>query len=177
MADKKNTVSFDEWANGSEVKPAKTGVLGRAGDLGLSAIKSAIAVPEMAVGLANFVSGGKAGKAVESAGVRFKDAKDILDAQKSDAAKDAEWRFQNAEGFTGKLGAAVENPSLIANTLVESAAPMLAGGVVGRGLSMAAPRLAGYAGAIGEGAIGAGSAAEQIRQESTDGELSGKQAV
>ena len=177
MADKKNTVSFDEWANGAEVKPAKTGILGRAGDLGLSALKSAIAVPETAVGLANLVSGGKAGKAVESAGIRFKDAKDILDAQKSDAAKDAEWRFQNAEGFTGKLGAAVENPSLIANTLVESAAPMLAGGVVGRGLSMAAPRLAGYAGAIGEGAIGAGSAAEQIRQESADGELSGKQAA
>lgn len=42
---------------------------------------------------------------------------------------------------------------------------------------MAAPRLAGYAGAIGEGAIGAGSAAEQIRQQAADGELTGKQAA
>lgn len=59
---------------------------------------------------------------------------------------------------------------------------MGAGGVVGRG-ALVATRLgqmgakgAAMAGAAGEGVVGAGSAAEQIRQETDDGLLTGKQA-
>lgn len=177
MVQNKKPVSFDEWAAaGGGVKPAETGLIGRAGDLGISVLKGAIAVPEAAVGLADIATGGKAGKAAEGLGFRPKEAKEFLDSKKSDAAKDAAWRFENAEGFTGKLGAAVQNPSLIANAIAESAPLMGAGGVIGRGVAALTPRVAGAAGAIGEGAVGAGSAAEQIRQQTADGELTGAQA-
>jgi len=55
---------------------------------------------------------------------------------------------------------------------------MFGGAAIARGLLKAAPTLAPYlAGALGEGVVGAGSAAEQMRQESKDQLLSGKQAL
>ncbi|WP_043821055.1 PLxRFG domain-containing protein [Delftia sp. RIT313] len=93
----------------------------------------------------------------------------------SDATKEAQRKFQEAEGLGGKFQAAIENPSNIVGAVVESLPAMGAGGVVARGLG-AATRLgakgAAAAGALGEGIVGAGSAAEQIRQESEDGLLS-----
>jgi hypothetical protein len=192
MAENKKPMSFDEWANagGGAVKPVETGLAGRAGDLGLSLLKGVIAVPEAAVGVADIVTGGKAGKKAEDLGFRPKEAKAYLDSLKSDAAKDAQYKFENADGFTGKFGAAVQNPSLIANAVAESVPLMGAGGVVGRGLiaaatpravagaAQAAPRISGaVASAAGEGITGAGSAAEGIRQETANGELTGTQSL
>ncbi|WP_254303028.1 PLxRFG domain-containing protein [Comamonas thiooxydans] len=129
------------------------------------------------------VTGGKAGKALEGAGVRFKEAREIAEGWHSDVTKAQKAEFQNAEGVTGKAAVALSNPSLIAMAVGESLGAMGAGGAIGRG-AMAATRLgqmgakgAAIAGAAGEGVVGAGSAAEQIRQETADGELTAKQAA
>lgn len=147
-------------------------------DVALSVGKGVIAVPEAAVGLADIASGGRAGKAVENAGVRFKDAKGVLSGFQSDDLKAKEKEFADAEGVLDKAGVALSNPSLIVNTVAESIGPMLAGGVVGRGVAAAAPRIGAVgAGAAGEGIVGAGSAAEGVRQETDDGLLTGKQSA
>ncbi|WP_139231006.1 LPD38 domain-containing protein [Geopseudomonas sagittaria] len=135
-------------------------------------------MPETAVGLADLVTGGRAGKAAEGIGFRPKEAKQILDDYLSPEQKAANQQVAQADGFVDKLGAIAENPSVIPHAVVESAAPMLAGGVVGRGIAAVAPKVSPLvAGAVGEGAVMAGGAAEQIRQQTDDGLLTGKQAL
>ncbi len=159
------------------------GIKGVAQDVAATAVKAALAVPEAAVGVADLVTGGKAGKALEGAGVRFKEAREIAEGWHSDVTKAQKAEFQNADGVAGKAAVALSNPSLIAMAVGESLGAMGAGGAIGRG-AMAATRLgqmgakgAAIAGAAGEGVVGAGSAAEQIRQQTADGELTAKQAA
>ena len=171
--------SFDA-STATEVKPASA--LRKAGDLGLSLAKSAIAVPELAVGLADIATGGRAGKFLENeggaVGFRPKQAKDILSGWQSDDLQAKQQQFASADGVVDKLGVAVSNPSLLTNVLAESAAPMLAGGAIGRGAMALAPRLGGTAaGAIGEGAAMAGSQAEAIRQQTADGLMTPEQSA
>ena len=155
-------------------------------DVGAWGLKAALAVPETVVGLADLATGGKVGKALEneggSFGLRFKQAREVANDMHSDATKLAQQKFQDADGIWDKTAVAVQNPSLVVGGIAESMGLMGAGGVVGRGL-MAGTRLgqmgakgAAMAGAAGEGVVGAGSAAEQIRQETDDGLLTGKQA-
>lgn len=150
-------------------------------------VKGAIAVPEAAVGLADLATGGRVGKFLENeggmVGFRPKPAREAVNEWHSDATKEAQRKFQEAEGLGGKFKAAVENPSNIVGAVVESLPAMGAGGVAARALG-AATRLgqagakgAAAAGALGEGIVGAGSAAEQIRQETDDGLLSPGQAA
>lgn len=158
-----------------EKKPRGWGSV--AADVGISALKGAISVPEAAVGLADIPTGGRVGRALEGVGFRPKDAKAFLDDQYSDQQKQAFQNVQKADGFSGKFVAALQNPSVIGHSVVESVPSMVAGGVVGRGLLAAAPALGGVgAAALGEGIVGGGSAAEQIRQETPDGLLTPKQA-
>jgi N12 class adenine-specific DNA methylase len=146
-------------------------------DAGLSLLKGAIAVPEAAVGLADIASGGRAGQLAESAGFRPKEAKAMLDEAYSDQQKAAFQKVQAAQGLGDTFVAAVQNPSVIAHSVVESLPSMAAGGVLARGGLALAPKLAPVlAGALGEGVVGAGSAAEQIRQGTGDGLLTGQQS-
>ncbi|ARU06115.1 hypothetical protein CCO03_16845 [Comamonas serinivorans] len=147
-------------------------------DAGITALKGAIAVPEAAVGLANLVTGGRAGKAVENMGVRFADAKKVLDEAYSEPQKQAFQNVANAEGFGGKLAAALDNSSVIAHTIGESLPGMVGGGLAGRALLKAVPKIGAVgAAAAGEGVYSGGQAAEQIRQETEDGVLTGKQSA
>lgn len=151
-------------------------------DVGISALKGAIAVPEAAVGVGDLVTGGRLGKALENEGgtigFRPKQAKAMLDEHYSDKQKAAFQRVQAAEGIGDVLMEAVSNPSVVAHTIVESLPSMAAGGVLARGAMKLAPGLSGVvAGAVGEGAVGAGAAAEQIRQQTDDGLLTPKQAA
>lgn len=157
--------------------PKKKGAGGIIGDTLLSGLASAVAVPELAVGLSDITSGGRTGKfADEVLGFRPKEAKEAIAGWKSEEAQSQLRNFQETEGFGAKLGYALKNPSLISGTVVESLAPMLAGGVVGRGIAAAAPKISPVlAGAIGEGTVGAGMQAESIRQQTEDGLLTGKQ--
>lgn len=170
---------LDEF--GIQKKPATSGITRRlVGDTAITALKSAIAVPEIAVGIGDLVTGGRAGKAAEQAGFRPKEAKAFLDDYLSPEQKAANEKLAQADGFVDTLSTAVDNPSTILHTGLESIAPMLAGGVVARG-AMAVPGLAGKlapwaAGAVGEGVVGAGMSAESIRQQTDDGLLTGEQA-
>ena len=174
--------SVETLASELGVKPKAATISSRsfvdtAKDVGISALKGAIAVPEAAVGLASLVTGGHAGKLAEEAGFRPKEAKAMLDEQYSDPQKAAFKEVQTAEGLGNTFMAAVRNPSVIGQTVVESLPSMAAGGVLARGGLALAPKMGGVvASAFGEGMIGAGSAAEQIRQQTTDGLLTGKQA-
>lgn len=164
------------------------GLTGRAKDLAISLLKGAIDVPEAAVGLADLVTGGRAGKAAEAAGYRPAAARGILDEWYSPQQRDAFKRVQQADGIVDTLKEAVSNPSVIAQSVAESLPSMGAGGVVGRGTVAAvgrlAPTLASEAaatlpvvgGAVGEGTVQAGQAAEQIRHDNPDGLLTGTQA-
>ncbi len=154
------------------------GAAGWAKDLGISALKGAIAVPEAAVGLADMVSGGRAGKALEEVGFRPAEAKAILDEQYTDQTKQALGNVQKAEGVMGTLGAVIDNPSVIPLAIAESAPLMGGGGAVAQGVMRVAPRVGVLAAAAaGEGVVSAGSSAEQIRQQTQDGLLTGEQAA
>lgn len=59
------------------VRPQNT-LMGFIGDRGLDLVKGAVAVPEAAVGVADLVSGGAAGRAAEEIGFRPREAKEIL---------------------------------------------------------------------------------------------------
>ena len=161
------------------------GIKGHLQDAGLAALKGAIAVPEIAVGIMDTMSDGAVGKTLENKngaiGFRPREAKQALSdlhtdqykAQQqefADAGKDGDW----ADKVIDKTKVALTNPSLIANTVVESVPSMLAGGVLGRASGIANPVVAG---AVGEGAVMAGSQAEQIRQETVDGRLTADQSL
>ena len=154
---------------------------GHVRDLGLSAVASVVSVPELAVGLADIVTSGNAGKFLENEGgalgFRPRETKEALASWKTEKSQEQLQEFTDTEGFGAKLNYGRKNPSLISNTVVESLAPMFAGGIIGRGLGLAAKGLSPVAaGALGEGAVGAGLAAEQIRQQTADGLLTPKQA-
>lgn len=159
--------------------PKSYGLKDFGGDLASVVAKGVMAVPQAAVGLADIATGGRAGKALEDAGVRFKEANQIADSWKSDALKAQQKEFQDAEGIGGKAVAALSNPGLIASTVAESIPSMFLGGALAKGAGMAIPALAGRAGlaAAGEGAVMAGSQAENIRQQTADGLLTPGQSA
>lgn len=189
---------------GDAPAPAR-GLKGWGQDIAASAVKGAIGVPEMLVGLADIPTGGRAGKflANESGdfGFRPKEAKEIVNDWHSDATKEAQRKFGEAKGIWDKAKTAIENPSVIANSVGESLFLMGSGSLAARGLmALGARGVAGAAGgvgpalpgalartvgaeaapiaagAIGEGVTMAGSAAEQIRQETKDGLLTPTQS-
>ena len=167
---------------GGESKPEPKGFAGHARDLGISALQGAIGVPEMAVGLADIPTGGAVGKFLENkdgaVGFRPKQAREFLDTLKTDATQQQKKEFEQADGVMGKAGYALSNPSLISNAVAESLPVMGAGGLIGRGVMAAAPKLgAAVAAGAGEGIASAGSTAEQIRQETKDGELTAGQSA
>ena len=171
----------DSWIGDVPEKKEEQGAISRiAQDAGVSALKGAVAVPEALVGLGDLVTGGNLGKAVESAGVRFKDANNILDSMYSDATKEAKEKFNKADGVWEKTKTAVTNPSIIATSVLESLPLMGAGGVAGRGvqaLAKAGAVSSGVAGGVGEGIVSAGSGAEQVRQQTKDGLLTAGQSA
>ena len=165
------------------------------GDTSVSLLKGAVGVPEMAVGLANIVSGGQAGKSLEEMGVRFKDTKQILDTFLTHEQQMANSKVLNSEGFLNTLESIIDNPSTALQFLAESLPAMLAGGAIGKGIyggSALVGKLlsnAGTAGKVmttlaahgsqvaaglGEGTVMAGAMAENLRQQSKDGLLDGK---
>ncbi len=189
------------------IEAPSRGFKGWARDVAATAVKGAIGVPEAIVGLADIPTGGRVGKFLEneggSVGFRPKEAKELVNDWHSDATKEAQRKFQQADGIGGKFMAAVENPSNIVTAVGESLPSMGLGGVAARGFmaargalaargaaqaglgeaaavkvaEQAAAKFAPYAGAAGEGVTMAGSAAEQIRQETPDGLLTPGQSA
>ena len=144
----------------------------------ISATKGAIGLPEAAVGVADIATGGLAGKAAEAVGFRPKQAKEILNSLYSPEQQAANNEVAQAEGVLPTLKASFRNPSTIAHTVIESAPSMLGGAGVARGLLRAGVTASPLiAAAAGEGAMSAGSTAEQVRQEDPAGRLSLRQSA
>ncbi len=177
------TTVEDAPQESEQAQPEKSSLARRAlGDTGVALVKGAIGVPEALVGMADIATGGRVGKFLENedgaVGFRPEQARQFLDQYLSPEQQAANQAVQQAEGFMGKLGAAVTNPSTIWQGAVESAPSMLGGGAVARGIMKVAPKVgAPLAVGAGEGAFSAGSTAEQIRQQTPDGLLTGEQAA
>lgn len=147
------------------------------GDVAVTALKGAIGLPQSIAGWADIATGGRAGKKLEELGFRPEEAKQILDGMYSEAQQEANRQVRQAQGFVPTIKAALDNPSVIATTVGESVPQMLGGMAAARGLMLAAPAVAPWVAAgIGEGLMGAGAAAAQMRAESEDGLLTPKQS-
>ena len=150
---------------------------GLAGDVTTTLTKGAVVVPQAIVGLLDIPTFGYAGKGLEAIGVRFKDANTMLSGLQSPELQGANKAVQDAHGFFGKTEAALRNPAAIASIIGESLPLMGAGAIAGWGLRALAPNVAPWlAAAAGEGVVGAGSAAEGLREGNADGLLSVKQS-
>lgn len=149
-------------------------------DPAISLAKGVIGLPEAAVGLLDIPTLGGAGKLLEAGGYGFqpKVAKEFLSEFYSPEQKEANRAVEEAKGFGGTIVKALQNPSTIANTAIESVPLMLGGGAVAKQLLTKAPKLGVLAAAaIGEGAAGAGAAAESTRQQTDSGLLTPQQAA
>ncbi|MDO8311501.1 MAG: hypothetical protein Q7T25_06150, partial [Sideroxyarcus sp.] len=168
--------------NYESVEPPKRGVVDVIKDVGVTALKGAVALPQAIVGLADIPTGGHVGKALEDIGYRPHETQKILEKLYSPAQQEANRKVHEADGFVETLQTAVENPSAIATTIGESIPQMIGGAGVARGI-IKAGQAAGKtvapwaAGAIGEGVIGAGSAEESIRGQTPDGLTTAKQSL
>ena len=173
----KNFSDLVEAAKQQPYEPERT-VGGTAVDAGVTLLKMTIGLPETAVGLLDIPTQGRVGSFLEDAGFNPRLAKQVLDLYLSEAQQAANKRVQEAKGFVPTVQAAVQNPSVIATSIGESLPQMIGGAGLARGIVKAAPAIAPWAAAaIGEGVMGAGSAAEQIRGQNVDKLLTGKQSL
>jgi len=161
-------------------------------DPALGLAKGAVSAGEAIVGLADIPTLGLAGKATNAIekglfGGTSKDLQTKLQALKTPEEQKQEQAVAEAKGFKNTVGALAQNPAAFLNILTESLPSMVGGaglarkvlGVGGKKIAtMVGKKAAGtVAGAAGEGAITAGSIAEQTRQQQEDGLLTPKQAV
>ncbi|MGY5392084.1 PLxRFG domain-containing protein [Acinetobacter sp. NigerLNRRAM0016] len=187
-----------DWDNGQISQPKEKkdkGFLGQAKDHAVSFLgKGTVAVGELAVGLSDMMSDGATGKILsEKLGYDPKAAKNVMTGWQSeqyqqqlkDSANIGNRKIEEGDDFATKVGKkfdnavditknAINNPSLITNTVAESLPSMLVGGLLGRASGIANPVVAG---SVGEGVAMAGSQAEQIRQETVDGRLTADQSL
>jgi ADP-Ribosyltransferase in polyvalent proteins len=144
-------------------------------DVYVTAGKGFVGLGQSVVGLANLVTGGYAGRALQAAGGPFDldMNQQVLDMLYSPAQQRSNTAVKEAKGFVDTLGAMLSNPSTIATTVGESAPMMLGGAALARGLIGLAPKVAPWlAAALGEGVMGAGSTAEQLRGKDEEGLMS-----
>ena len=149
-------------------------------DVGISAAKGILGVPQAVVGLADIAGAPfdvSPGKYLEEKGYDFEKNQKLLSEQYSPRQKAEAAALSKAEGVTGNILAAIENPSAVGAMLMESLPSMVAGGLMGKVAKVAAGLETATAAGVGEGLIGAGSAAADIRQETEGKELSGKGAI
>jgi hypothetical protein len=160
-------------------------------DPAISLAQGVIGLGQIPVGLADLATGGQVGKFLEneggSIGYRPDEASKILGEYLTPEQKAANAAVQTAgdkeEGLLGKVGAtlkaAAQNPSVIPHAVLQSLPSMAVGGVIGRGVAALAPKLAGYAGGIGEGVVTMGQQAEQVRtdEHNPDRLLTGDQSA
>jgi hypothetical protein len=158
------------------------GVLGEiersAKDLGITALKGAVGLPQAFVGLGDIITLGRVGKALESIGYRPSETQKILSGLYSEATQRQLGEVGSADGFWNTLDAIARNPRALVATVVESLPQMLGGAAVARGIGALAPRLSPvFTAAAGEGTVAAGASAAQIRDLTANRELTPVQAA
>jgi len=169
---------YDEDLQVSQPKKGTGRTLaGTAGDVLVSAGKGIVGLGGAAVGLLDLPTGGAVGKGLEKyTGYDLEATQRFLGSLYSDPQQEAFRKVAEAEGFTGKAKAMLQHPSTIAHSVIEALPSMGGGAAAARSAIGLLPKLSPLiAAAGGEGLIGAGSAAEQYRQESPNGTLSLKE--
>ncbi len=146
-------------------------------DAAVSGVSGSIGALEFPVGVADLLTMGRAGKALESIGFRPKEGREIVEGWYTPEQQAANKKVQEADGFFGVAGEAISNPSVILQEGVKALPSMIGGQLIGRGLLRMAPKMSGATAAgAGEGVVIAGQQAEQIRQQTEDGLLTAKQS-
>ena len=165
----------------------------RVSDVGIDLAKGAVGLVDTVTGLGDIVSGGRVGKFTDEVsedlfGGTTDDLKEYLDKGTSRQGLRAEREVAEAEGFGETFEAMIRNPSTILGTVAESLPGMIGGAKIAQGLTKLGklkrtnaagkevPNYVGTAG-VGEGIIGAGQQATDIRRQTDDQTLSGTQAV
>lgn len=161
-----------------------------AGDTGLDLAKGIVVLGESAVGIADLATGNLAGKGLGLIGYDPAQTKELISSGYSDHRQQANRNVSDAKGFWNTAGALIDNPSVIAGGVAESA-PMMLGSVgavralagkmlAARGLTAGSAEAGAFlsspavvakltlAGSATEGAMTAGSIQEQGRQAGRD---------
>ena len=179
----------------------ETGILRRAvGDPLVGLAQGVVGAGEAAVGIADIPTFGAAGKALSAVGYDPKGTKEFMQEWKSPEQQAAERKVQEAQGFTDTITTALQNPSSISNVIAESLPSMIGGAAIGKKVlgagaakvlspaalggstpgwltGLAGENAGAIAAGIGEGAVSAGSTAEQARQGNESGFLTPQQAA
>jgi hypothetical protein len=149
-------------------------------DIAVTAGKGMVGLGEAAVGLADIPTFGRVGREMEEyLDYKPKETQEFLSSLYSPAQKAITQEVESAKGFRGKIKTMLKHPSTIGHAVLESTPQMLGGAgiartIITKGLLKISPLLAG---AIGEGLVSAGGAAEAIRQQTEDGLLTPKQTL
>jgi hypothetical protein len=147
-------------------------ITGARGIIGLP--QSAAGLADIPFGLAGF--GSPVTGALEKAGVRFSDAQKFLGEQYSPAQKEAMRKVKEAKGFLPTLEAGIRNPSVPLAAIGETVPQMLGGAGVAKALlAKGIPAVAAVG--AGEGVLGAGSAAAQMREAAPEQGITPKQSL
>ena len=158
-------------------------------DVGATTLKGVTSLAQSVIGLADIITPGDLGAAVENNVVDLSKYQDYLDKQFSPQTQEAIKNLNEAHGLGNILQAAKENPSAVLS-MVGQAIPQMVGAAgpakaalygLGKLSTKATPAIAsaienygayGAAGA-GEGLLGAGGAKENLREINPEGEATG----
>ncbi len=156
-------------------------------DIGVSALQGVLGAKEAITGIADIPTMGMAGKGIAAAekalfGGTSQEGREKLQELKSAEAQQEEKEIAETKGFLPTVGAYLQRPGALAGMITESIPTMLGGAGIARGAVGSIAKIAGekaaplIAGAVGEGAVTAGSIAESTRQQSKSGLITPEQA-
>ena len=157
-------------------------------DIGVSATQGLLGAKEAITGIADIPTMGLAGKGVAAAekalfGGTSQDARAKLQELKSAEAQQEEKEIAETKGFLPTAGAYLQRPGALLGVVTESIPTMIGGAGIARGALSTVAKQVGkkaaplIAGAVGEGAVTAGSIAEATRQDSESGLITPGQAA
>lgn len=150
-------------------------------DIGVGAMKGGVGLGQSVIGLADLLTPGDLGGAVEDAGLDLNKVQEYLSTQYSPQQQEAIKNLAAAHGWKAILQAAKDNPSALVSALGESAPQMVGGagiakaGLMGLGKVLTkVPAVAPYVAAgLGEAGVGAGAQKENLRVTNPEGEATG----
>ena len=150
-------------------------------DIGVGAMKGGVGLGQSFIGLADLLTPGDLGGAVEDAGLDLNKVQEYLSTQYSPQQQEAIKNLAAAHGWKAILQAAKDNPSALVSALGESAPQMVGGagiakaGLMGLGKVLTkVPAVAPYfAAGVGEAGVGAGAQKENLRVTNPEGEATG----
>lgn len=156
-------------------------------DIGVSALQGVLGAKEAITGIADIPTMGMAGKGIAAAekalfGGTSQEGREKLQELKSAEAQQEEKEIAETKGFLPTAKAYLQRPGALAGMITESIPTMIGGAGIARGAVGSIAKLAGkkaaplIAGAVGEGAVTAGSIAESTRQQSESGLITPEQA-